>query len=90
MTTELPGFNAVSTQTLSDVLKDILSALDDVEDANKIFGSIAEARQNTKVISTRNAITINKAMEMASGNLDMSCRDLVTQCRKLSGLLKRI
>ncbi|WP_288109491.1 hypothetical protein [Bacteroides acidifaciens] len=68
MTTELPGFNAVSTQTLSDVLKDILSALDDVEDANKIFSSIAEARQNTKVISTRNAITINKAMEMASGN----------------------
>ena len=62
MTTELPGFNAVSTQTLSDVLKDILSALDDVEDANKIFSSIAEARQNTKVISTRNAITINLSL----------------------------
>ena len=45
MTTELPGFNAVSTQTLSDVLKDILSALDDVEDANKIFSKSGKTRR---------------------------------------------
>lgn len=85
----IPGFDSVPEQELSKLLSDILNAVDAVDDADKLFHAIAGTRRHDKTTSNRNAITIEKAMEMASGNLDMTCRDLATQCRRLSYLLKR-
>lgn len=88
-TITIPGFEPISTQSLSELLSGILSAVEAVNDADRLFQAIANTRECDKSISNRNAIMLHQTMEIASGGLDMACRDLAERCRPLSSLLRR-
>ncbi len=85
----IPNFGSIDADTLSELLANIIKAVDDVETARNLFQSIASNLKPLSQMDSRNAIALHDALNVAGAAQDDACRHLADRCTQLRDLLRK-